>query len=123
MNFDLSNYSGKLYLPESIINNNYSYYLNGNNIRIITNNNCYTQYNSTYCDCYDYIYSKDILTESISCNTSSNLSKIDKTLITSDKYYSDSIMTQFFNTNYLYLLMFIGVILFITFLTKERTGY
>ena len=39
------------YLPSDLINQNYTYFTNGTYYIIKTNNNCYSQYNSVYCDC------------------------------------------------------------------------
>ena len=60
------------YLPSDSINSNYRYSINNDYYLIRTNNNCYTQYSSTYCDCY-YIYPKNdyIKSEVSSCNYNS----------------------------------------------------
>ena len=50
---DLVTYN-KIYIPDSYINNNWNYTYSGNDIVIITNQNCYQNYNTTYCDCYTY---------------------------------------------------------------------
>lgn len=41
------------YIPTNLLNSNYTYYLNNHNITIRTNNNCYYNYQTQYCDCYD----------------------------------------------------------------------
>ena len=41
----------KMYLPSEYINSNYTYNLDSQYIQIRTNQNCYTQYSTTYCDC------------------------------------------------------------------------
>lgn len=58
----------KIYIPEEYNSENYKYTLSGDEITIITNQNCYTNYNSTYCDCYRYNEKYNIITESYSCN-------------------------------------------------------
>ena len=62
----------KTYLPSDSINSNYHYSISEHNYLIRTNQNCYTQYNNTYCDCY-YIYPKNdyIKSETQSCNYNS----------------------------------------------------
>lgn len=57
------------YLPYDYINSNYKYQLNNDYFRVITNENCYTQYNSTYCDCFNVYPRLDYLaSEKTSCN-------------------------------------------------------
>lgn len=62
----------KLYMPNQYINNSYQYFLDNNYILVKTNNNCYTQYNSVYCDCFrvypNYNYVKS---ENFFCNNGS----------------------------------------------------
>jgi len=73
-----------LYVPKNLNNANYRYIINSDYYEVHTNNNCYTQYSTTYCDCYrvypNYDYST---TYPYSCNynTSSN---IDYSNITSE---------------------------------------
>lgn len=76
-----------MYLPEEYLNENYTYYLNGNNILILTNRNCYTNYNTSYCDCITYNPEMKIITEARSCNTNQNLYEINSnTFIEKDIY-------------------------------------
>ena len=69
----------KMYLPSEYINSNYNYNLDSQFIQVRTNNNCYTQYSTTYCDCfrvypnYNYIKSEDY---SCSLNSNYNLGKL-----------------------------------------------
>ena len=76
------------YLPTEYINSNYKYTSNGESIRIYTNNNCYQNYNSTYCDCI-YVYPNlDYLTSEISsCNVSSLSNTISYSTFTDNFYY------------------------------------
>ena len=41
------------YLPTNLINQNYYYNISNNYIVVRTNNNCYQNYQTTYCDCYN----------------------------------------------------------------------
>lgn len=61
------------YLPTDYINSNYHYYSNGTYFTIRTNKNCYTNYNSSYCDCY-YIYPNQnyLVSNVFSCTGSNN---------------------------------------------------
>ena len=42
----------KIYLPEWANQNGWQYYFNNHDIIVYTNQNCYQNYNTTYCDCY-----------------------------------------------------------------------
>ena len=63
----------KLYLPTEYINNNFTYYIsNEYTISVRTNQNCYTQYSTTYCDCFDIFTNLDyIKSNTYSCSVSS----------------------------------------------------
>lgn len=69
------------YVPSQFKNSSFRYSVSSDYIEIHTNNNCYTQYSNTYCDCYriypklDYIY-----TYPYSCNYNIT-SNIDYSLI------------------------------------------
>lgn len=83
----------KIYLPSQLINNNYRYYYNNNDIEIITNNNCYNNYNTTYCDCYYYSLDHNIITESFSCSGNNyNTNRISINTFTSDWHYRDDLL-------------------------------
>lgn len=77
----------KTYLPSESINSNYHYSVSGDNYLIRTNNNCYTQYSTTYCDCY-YIYPKNdyIKSELQTCNYNSG-TWVNSNQFTSDYWY------------------------------------
>lgn len=123
-NVDLSSFNnGLIYVPESYLNSNYNYYFNNNYIRIITNSNCYQNYNSTYCDCYDFNYANNVMSESISCNTSTNLSKINFNSLSSEPINSVLVRDYYFNQYFMYFFIIIFVVLFVSFLTKTRSGY
>lgn len=73
----------KTYLPSTFINNNYRYKINGDYFTIITNNNCFSQYSNTYCDCYNVYPKLDYINSEVSsCNINTNY-------VTSDKFSSD----------------------------------
>lgn len=110
----------KIYIPTQYINNNWSYRLNGDFITIITNNNCQTQYTSTYCNCYYYNYKNNIISDVYSCNINNNNPSIPFVSITDDVNFSISIREKFIQDKSLFILMFVIGILFAIFLTKER---
>lgn len=75
------------YLPDEFINSNYRYYSNGTYFTIRTNKNCYTNYNSQYCDCY-YIYpSQDYLVSKTFSCTGSNNTELDFSSFSSEWRY------------------------------------
>ena len=58
----------KIYIPSDYVNSNYKYTISGDEITIITNQNCTTNYNTTSCDCYRYNEKYNIITNSYQCN-------------------------------------------------------
>ena len=77
----------KTYLPSDAINSSYHYSVSNDYYLVRTNNNCYTQYSATYCDCY-YIYPKNdyIRSETQSCNYNSG-TWVNSSNFTSDYWY------------------------------------
>ncbi len=86
------------YLPADLINSNFKYTVSNGIIRVITNNNCYQNYNSTLCDCYDVYLNNDYLvSNSFSCNYNPS-SFLSSNKFTDDFYYRtdfDSILIIF----------------------------
>lgn len=64
------------YLPTDSLDSNYHYYSNGTYYTIRTNINCYSQYNSIYCDCYNIYPQQDYLKSKIFTCSGSNNSEI-----------------------------------------------
>lgn len=96
------------YLPAEYINTNYKYRLQGDYYTIITNRNCYTQYSTTYCDCYNIYPKLDyIVSESTSCNYNPN-SYTTSTSFTDNFYYRIDFASI--------LLMFLIMSIFIIYL-------
>lgn len=110
----------KIYIPSDKINSNYSYRFNGDYIDIITNQNCYTNYNTTYCDCYRYNYKENIMSQTYSCSTNNNNPIINYQLITSDINYSSAIREKYTQDKIIGIGIFIIGIIFAILLTKER---
>lgn len=111
----------KIYIPTTYLNQNYRYTLNNNEITIITNNNCYTNYNSTYCDCYRYNEMYNVITESYSCNSNPGNYELAFTSL-SDNLNDSYRITRDFTNDYNILigivLIAIGVVL--TFKKNSR---
>lgn len=79
------------YLPQRFINSGYHYTINNYYYTIRTNENCYTQYNTTYCDCYDIYFNNDYLTtQAYTCNYNQNVN-ISYANFTSDYWYKNNI--------------------------------
>lgn len=59
----------KTYIPQDLLSSNYRYTISNDSILVHTNQNCYTQYSTTYCDCY-YVYPKMdyLVSNATSCN-------------------------------------------------------
>lgn len=117
---DINNYKdiNKIYIPQEYNNNNFRYFENGNYIRIVTNRNCYTQYNTTYCDVYDYNIERNLISITYQGNANPNLVEINKQYISSDINYSDRIVTRFYQDKSILLLMFILGIVFAKLIMK-----
>lgn len=121
-NEDIVKYTemNKIYIPSQYVNSNYSYRFNGDFIDIITNVNCYSQYNTTYCNCYRYNWKTNVISDTYSCSTNNNNPVINYNYITSDINYSESIREKYIQDKMLYIGIFIIGIIFAILLTKER---
>ena len=106
----------KIYIPQAYNSPYWTYTISGNEITIITNQNCYQNYNSTYCDCYRYNEQYNIITESYSCNSNASNYVINHNNISSDINDSYRITREYANNNIILLLSiilaFIVVIVF-----------
>lgn len=122
---DVSKYTdlNKIYIPVDKVNSNYSYRFNGDYIMIITNQNCYTNYTTQYCDCFQYNYKNNVMSDTLTCNTSSNNAVIPFSSISSDINYSQYIRNNFIQDKGTIIFMVILGLLFAIFLTKERSSY
>lgn len=76
------------YLPKTLINNNYLYNISNNYIVVRTNNNCYTNYNTTYCDCYNVYPELDyMITNAYSCSYNQTSQNINYDKFTDNQFY------------------------------------
>lgn len=98
----------KTYMPSDLLNSNYHYYISNDYYQVITNNNCYTNYNTTYCDCFNVYFDNDYLvSNSYSCNINSyNNVSISYSNFTSEFWYRLDI-TQIL---IIFLILFIFII-------------
>ena len=100
----------KTFLPTDLINDNYTYNINNDTIIVRTNNNCYTQYTSTYCDCVNVFPKLDYLrSEVYSCNVNQNASNnVSRETFTDDYFYRLDLT----NILIIFIILFIFVIYF-----------
>lgn len=121
-NTDVQEYSNfnKIYIPDEMLDSNFSYYYDDNYITIITDNNCYTQYNSTFCDCNRFILSNNVVTDSYSCNINQNLPKLNYNSLSDNINDSLTLNHLYLSNTIVYLLMFILALFFASFLIKDR---
>lgn len=76
------------YLPSDYINSNYSYVISSDYYQVRTNNNCYQNYTTTYCDCYNIYFNNDyIVSGAYSCNVNSNVNGILSSSYFTDNFY------------------------------------
>lgn len=94
------------YLPTEYINSNFKYRLQGDYYTIITNHNCYTQYSTTYCDCYNIYPKLDyIISETMTCNNNPS-SYVTSSSFTDNFYYR----VDFPSILFMFLIMSIFII-------------
>ena len=119
---DLVNYVNynKIYVPEDYVNENYLYRFNGDYITIMTNNNCRTSYNTTYCDCRQYNYKTNVITNVYECSVSgTQTQQIPYTSISTDINDSIYIRERFIQDKSIYIGIFIIGIILAILLTKR----
>ena len=117
---EYKNYN-KIYIPTEYINENYRYTISNDEITIITNENCYTNYNNQYCDCMKYNEKYNIITEVYQCNRNPSNYILNSNQLTDDVNYSYRITNDFKN-NYiiLYGIVIIALLFIITMKKNSR---
>lgn len=81
----------KIYLPDWSIHNNWNYFYNNNDIVAFTNENCYYNYNTQYCDCFRFQTNNHYNhSDRYSCSLN-NTYNINYNRLTSDFYYRNDI--------------------------------
>lgn len=109
----------KIYVPTEYINENYKYTISQDEITIITNENCETNYNSQYCDCMRYNEKYNIVTERYQCNRNPNNYIINSNQLTDDINYSQRITNQYKNEYIILYGIVIVALLFIITIKKN----
>lgn len=109
--------NNKIYVP--ILNNNYKYTINGDEITIITNENCRTQYQTTYCNCYRYNERYNIITEPYECNNNPSNYIINVNNLTNDINDSYRIANDFTRDYIIYFGIIIIALIFSIMLKKN----
>lgn len=111
----------KIYIPNEYINEEYKYTISGDEVTIITNENCYTNYNNQYCDCRKYNEKYNIITEKYQCNRNTSNYILNSNQFTSDINYSTRITNEF-KSNYiiLYGIVIIALLFIITVRKNSR---
>lgn len=110
----------KIYIPSEYINENYKYTINQDEITIITNENCETNYNSQYCDCIRYNEKYNIITNRYQCNRNPNNYVLSSNQLTDDINYSERITNQYKN-EYIILYGIVIIALLFIIMTKKNS--
>lgn len=101
-----------IFLPGELINSNYKYTLSDGVIRVITNNNCYNNYNTTYCDCYDVYLNNDYMVSNV-INCNNNPTNYVTSVRFTDDYYYRKDLSDILLSFFIILLICFGIPLFI----------
>lgn len=107
----------KIYMPSEYINENYKYTISGDELTIITNENCETNYNTQYCDCMRYNERYNIITERYQCNRNPNNYILSSSQLTDDINYSERITNQYKNE---YIILYGIIIIALLFILMTR---
>lgn len=91
------------YIPDIYLNSNYTYYLNNHIITIRTNNNCWYQYQTQYCDCYDTDPTLNYITTNAYSCTTQNYRQLDYNKLSNNIIYRND-----FN-NILFICLFVMI--------------
>ena len=110
----------KIYVPEDYIKDSWKYTINNDTITIMTNNNCYNQYSSTYCDCRQYNIKYNIVGDIYQCNTNNTNNIISVNQLTSDINYSERIRNNYVEEYGIMFLVLITAVL-LTQLFKKNS--
>lgn len=107
---EIVNDNYKYYLPSNYINNTYNYVIQDEYIIVNKNTNCYSQYNSTYCDCFRIYPSFNYLSSNTySCSVSNNYT------VSYNSFSSDIFNSPFFVD---YFLIYFIIIFICTYILK-----
>lgn len=110
----------KIYIPEEMINDNYKYVIDsGDIITIITNENCYTNYNTEYCDCYKYNIRHNIISQGNACNRNQTNGIISNEYITNDINNSERITRDYVNNYEISFLILISALILVSIFKRN----
>lgn len=110
----------KIYIPKNMYEETNKYTISGDTLTIITDNNCTTSYQTTYCDCTYYNIKYNLIMNSNQCNRNpSNNNLISNEYITTDINYSERIVEQYTNNYIVYFGIIITVLLFAIVMKKN----
>lgn len=112
-------YHNKIYIPYEYYNENYKYTLNGDEITIISNLNCRTQYQTTYCTCYKYNERYNVITEGYECNNNPSSYILNQASISTDINDSYRITRDYINEKTIGMGIIIIAILFVATMKKN----
>lgn len=110
----------KQYIPDGYINNNWYYRYSGDYVIITTDQQCYQQYNTTYCNCIEYNWKTNVMENIYQCNRTNSYNQIPITSLTTDINYSEHITNYYIKDKIGQIAIFIIAILFVIMLLKER---
>lgn len=110
----------KIYIPTEYINENYKYTINQDEITIITNENCETNYNNQYCDCMRYNEKYNIITNRYQCNRNPSNYILSNNQLTDNINYSNRITNQYKN-EYIILYGIVIIALLFIIMTKKNS--
>lgn len=110
----------KQYIPQGYINNNWIYQYNGDYVHIITDQQCYTNYNVQYCNCINYNWKTNVMEILYQCRRSEQYSSLDTQSLTSDINYSETITNYYVKDKSMQIGIIIIGIIFAILLLKER---
>lgn len=111
----------KIYIPTEYINENYKYTISGDEITIITNENCEMNYNSQYCDCIRYNEKYNIITNRYQCNRNPSNYILNSNQITDNINYSTRITNEYKN-NYIILYGIVIIALIFIIMIKKSNN-
>lgn len=110
----------KIYIPENLNEETNKYTISGDTLTIISNRNCTTNYQTTYCDCTYYNIRYNIVMNTNQCNRNPSANNImSNEYITSDINYSERIVNQYTNNYIVYFGIIITVMLFAIVMKKN----
>lgn len=110
----------KIYIPEEMINDNYKYVIDsGDIVTIITNENCYTNYNTEYCDCYKYNIRHNIISKGNACNRNQKNGIISNEYITNDINNSERITRDYVNNYEISFLILISALILVSIFKRN----